>query len=153
MVSFSRLNAWTFCAIQGRLFVRIFVNRVIVFPIAIRPISGRSSLSKVRSKPVKATPKNSKPERERLDKVIMIRNRHVMPAKATEALPSRHDRKAVVKKHATSRKAKSAVTAAVEWDLRLYVAGSTPNRPSPFAISSDSARSISLAVTKSRSSL
>jgi circadian clock protein KaiB len=35
-------------------------------------------------------------------------------------------RKAVVKKRPTARKAKAAAKAAVDWDLRLYVAGSTP---------------------------
>jgi circadian clock protein KaiB len=56
----------------------------------------------------------------------MGRNRHTMPLKATEALPKRHGRKTVVKKLAASRKAKDTVRPAVEWDLRLYVAGSSP---------------------------
>jgi circadian clock protein KaiB len=62
-----------------------------------------------------------------LDGVIMSRNRHAIPLKAAEALPRRDGRKTVVKKLATSCKAKAAVTAVVEWDLRLYVAGSTQN--------------------------
>jgi circadian clock protein KaiB len=55
-----------------------------------------------------------------------------MPLKATEALPKRHGRKAVVKKLATSRKAKAALRVAVPWDLRLYVAGSSPKSATAF---------------------
>jgi circadian clock protein KaiB len=58
--------------------------------------------------------------------MTMGRNRHTMPLKATEVLPKRHGRKAVVKKLSTSRSAKAAVTTAEEWDLRLYIAGSSP---------------------------
>ncbi len=64
----------------------------------------------------------------------MGKNRYTMPLETTEALPKRNVRKAkaVVRKMTNSRKAKAAATADVEWDLHLYIAGSTPKSAAAF---------------------
>src|ERR1700741_2261784 len=60
----------------------------------------------------------------------MSSNRPTIPLKTTEALPKRNGR--IVKELTTSRKAKAAATAALEWDLQLYVAGFSPKSTAAF---------------------
>lgn len=62
----------------------------------------------------------------------MGKNRDTTPLKTTEASPKRNGRKAVAKEPTSSHKRKAAATADVEWDLHLYIAGSTRKSAAAF---------------------
>jgi circadian clock protein KaiB len=59
-------------------------------------------------------------------RIFMDRKRDSRPPKTTKALPKRDATKPAVKELTNSSKAEAGATAAVEWDLQLYVSGSTP---------------------------